>query len=108
MVNIVLNPLSILISSLLLAGTSSAIEIATPQMGRQLFESPLLGTQHRSCASCHPNGKGLEKISDFSDSELKDIINACIRDAQRGTPFAIDSQELDALLQHVRTLRNKP
>ena len=84
-----------------------AVEVATPDMGRILFESTQLGKSGRNCAVCHPDGKGLEKVGDFSDTELKDIINACIRDALQGPLFAGDSQELEALLQHVRSFQAK-
>ena len=83
-------------------GTSLAIEGPTLEYGKTLFESKDLGTKQRSCSSCHPEGKGLELTGDFNDSELKDIINACIRDAMGGTLFATDAQELDALLNYVR------
>ncbi len=92
---------------LILIGALSAmaIEIATPELGRSLFESPQLGKAGRSCATCHPGGKGLEEVGAFSDTELKDMINACIRNALKGTPFANDTQELNALMMHVRSLQ---
>lgn len=85
-----------------------AVEIATLDMGRALFESTRLGTTDRSCATCHPDGKGLDQVGDFSDAELKDIINACIRDALHGTRLTDDSQELNALLLYVRTFQGPP
>ena len=85
-----------------------AVEMATLDMGRSLFESTQLGTSDRSCATCHPGGKGLEQVDDFSDAELKDIINACIRDALHGTKLTDDSRELNALLLYVRTFQISP
>lgn len=92
-------PWALILASVL---SAMAVEIATPEMGRALFESTQLGKSGRSCAVCHPDGKGLDKVGDFSDAELKDIINACVRDALQGTLFPSDSQELSALLLHVR------
>ena len=86
---------------------SMAAEIRTSEIGRALFESTQLGKSGRSCTACHPEGKGLDKVGDFSDNELKDIINACVRDALQGTPFAGDSQELNALMLHVRRFQGK-
>lgn len=73
--------------------------------GRSLFESTQLGTSGQSCSTCHLSGKGLDKTGDFTDSELKDIINACIRDALKGSKFAEGAPELDALMHHVRTFQ---
>jgi len=86
---------------------SMATEITTSEIGRDLFESTKLGTSGRSCAVCHPDGKGLDKVGDFSDAELKDIINACVRDALHGTLFAGDSKELNALMLYVRNFQAK-
>lgn len=100
----ILFPLAMILTSVL---SAMAVEIATPEMGRALFESNQLGKSGRSCAACHPDGKGLEKVGDFTDAELKDIINACVRDALQGTLFSGDSQELNALLLHVRSFQVK-
>jgi len=99
----------ILPMALILVGVlpAMAVEVATPEMGRALFESTRLGKSGRSCAVCHPEGKGLDKVGDFSDAELKDIINACVRDALQGPLFPDDSQELTALMLHVRSLQAK-
>lgn len=80
----------------------AAVEAPSLELGQTLFEATDLGSKQRSCATCHPQGKGLEQVGDFNDQELKDIINACIRDALGGTMFAADSQEMDALLAYVR------
>ena len=70
------------ISLLLMTGISAqATEAPTLSLGKALFESTELGTKGRGCVTCHEQGKGLEMIGDFNDSELKDIINACLRDA---------------------------
>jgi len=104
MKSFILLPLALILANVLPA---MAVEVATPDMGRVLFESTQLGKSGRSCAVCHPDGKGLAKVGDFSDAELKDIINACVRDALQGTLFAGDSQELKALLLHVRSFQAK-
>jgi cytochrome c len=84
--------------------TTPALAIETPslELGKTLFESSELGTKNRSCSSCHPQGKGLDLVGDFDDEELKDIINACIRDAQGGKLISTESQEMQALLSYVR------
>jgi hypothetical protein len=79
-----------------------AIETPSLGLGKILFESVELGTKDRSCATCHPHGKGLNMIGDFNDTELKDIINACLRDALGGQPISLESQEMNALVAYVR------
>ena len=86
----------------LLAGPVLAIEGPTLDLGKTLFEATTLGSGGRSCEACHPAGTGLDQVGDFSDNELKEIINACIRDALKGRMLAIESQEMDALLNYVR------
>jgi len=82
-----------------------AIEGPSLTLGKTLFESTELGTEGRSCATCHAQGKGLELVGDFTDMELKDIINACLRDAVRGEMISPESQEMEALLGYVRTFQ---
>jgi cytochrome c len=91
--------LGILIMTVLPA---QAIEAPSLSLGKTLFEATLLGTKGKSCASCHPQGKGLAMVGDFNDMELKDIINACLRDALGGALISTDSQEMNALLAYVR------
>lgn len=76
-----------------------------PPNGRALFESRSLGVNGRSCATCHPGGKGLDKVGDFSDAELRDIINACIRDALHGARLGDDSPDLADLVLYVRSFQ---
>ena len=79
-----------------------ATEAPTIDLGKTLFESVELGTKGRSCAGCHPQGKGLDMVGDFNDIELKDIINACLRDALGAGLISAQSQEMEALLSYVR------
>lgn len=98
---------SIIVTSILLVSAMGtyAIEAPSLSLGRTLFESSELGTKDRSCATCHSQGKGLDMIGDFSDTELKDIINACMRDALGAETISVESQEMNALLGYVRTFQ---
>jgi cytochrome c len=94
------------ISLLLMMGISAqATEAPTLSLGKALFESTELGTKGRGCVTCHEQGKGLEMIGDFNDSELKDIINACLRDAMGAKLISTESQEMEALLVYVRSFQ---
>ena len=93
----------VLISLLLMTGVCvHATESPTLGLGQTLFESTDLGTKGLGCVTCHAQGKGLDMIGDFNDVELKDIINACLRDAMGGQLMSTESQELEALLGYVR------
>jgi cytochrome c peroxidase len=98
-----MNKSLLIISMLLITGFHAyAIEAPSLGLGKTLFDSTELGTKGLSCAACHPQGKGLDKIGDFNDTELKDIINACLRDALGGKLISPDSQEMNALVGYVR------
>jgi cytochrome c len=79
--------------------------IPTPlraETAEQLFHSTALGSNGKSCATCHPQGKGLEKIADYDDATLREIINFCIRDALKGELLPEKSAELRALGSYLR------
>jgi len=84
-----------------------AIESPSLSLGKTLFESTELGTKGRSCATCHAQGKGLGMVGDFNDTELKDIINACLRDALGAKMISAESQEMNALVGYVRKFQKK-
>ena len=88
-------------------GVALATEGPTVAMGQTLFVSTDLGSNGKSCASCHPGGKGLNEIGAYDDAMLKEMINFCIRDALKGKMFALESQELDSMLLYLRTLPQK-
>ena len=93
---------------LLMTGFSAyAIEAPSLSLGKTLFESEELGTKGRSCTTCHQNGKGLDMVGDFNDTELKDIINACLRDALGADTISLESQEMNALVGFVRMYQKK-
>ena len=91
------------ISLLFITGICAhATEAPTLNLGKTLFESTELGSKGRGCVTCHAQGKGLEMIVDFNDTELKDIINACLRDAVGAKMISTEAQEMEALLSYVR------
>jgi len=92
---------------LLLGVQSHANESPTLSLGKTLFEATELGTNGKSCKTCHSKGKGLNMIGDFNDEELKDIINACLRDALGGKLISAESQEMVALHAYVRKFQKE-
>ena len=98
-----MNKSIIVVGILLMTGLHAhAIESPSLSLGKTLFESTALGTKGRSCTTCHAQGKGLNMVSDFNDTELKDIINACLRDALGAKMISAESQEMNALVGYVR------
>jgi cytochrome c len=75
--------------------------------GAELFASPALGTSGSSCAECHPAGKGLEDLEDYSDGRLGVAINACITKPLKGKALGEDSVELRSLILYLRSLAAK-
>ncbi len=103
-----MNKAMIIFSLFLLVGVHAhANEAPSLSLGKTLFESTELGSNAKSCQSCHPQGKGLDMIGDFSDEELKDIINACLRDALGGKIISTESQEMVALHAYVRKFQKE-
>ena len=100
---------SILFFSLffLLAVQGQANEAPSLSLGKTLFQSTELGSKGKCCQTCHSQGKGLEMIGDFNDEELKDIINACLRDALGGKLISVESQEMVALHDYVRKFQKE-
>jgi len=88
----------------LFSAIATATEGPTLALGEALFASHALGNNGKSCADCHPGGKGLEESGAYDDAQLKEMINFCIRDALAGRMFAPASQELDSMLLYLRSL----
>ena len=72
--------------------------------GMQLFNSIALGTNGRSCATCHPNGKGLEDAADYDKTKLAAMTNKCIVNALKGKALADNSPDLDSLVMYMNAL----
>jgi mono/diheme cytochrome c family protein len=73
--------------------------------GKALFNDSKLGTVGRSCNSCHPNGKGLEKATDRKD--LPKVINSCIENALKSKRINPNSSEMADLVAYSNSLKGK-
>ncbi|NIQ96407.1 MAG: cytochrome C [Desulfuromonadales bacterium] len=90
-------------ATLLTPSLSLATEAPNKEMGQTLFHSDELGTNGRSCATCHPSGEGLEEIQGWETPLLKQQINDCIRGALEGAPLDNDSTEMNSLIIYLRS-----
>lgn len=83
--------------------------------GKALFEDSKLGggTSGKSCASCHPGGRGLEGIADKKEyramgrtyTSLESITNYFIVTAQLGKGLDPQSEEMQALVAYMNSLK---
>ncbi len=91
---------------LVAGGTAfSAQQGATVEKGKALFNDPKLGTTGKSCNSCHPDGKGLEKSG--SRPDLTDVINGCITIPLKGKAIDAKSSEMESLVLYIKSLGSK-
>ena len=81
---------------------SAASQGASIDKGKALFNDPKLGTNGKTCNTCHPNGKGLEKAGEKSD--LEGIINGCITIPLKGKALDPKSVEMQSLVLYVKSL----
>ncbi len=72
--------------------------------GKELFNSTTLGTNGKSCASCHAAGKGLKKTAAYDDAKLKKITNQCISKALKGHTLPTGSSDLTSLVLYMKSL----
>ena len=91
------------IALFVLTTVASAAGVASIEQGNKLFKSTLLGTNGRSCAGCHPDGKGLEEAAAYDKKTLATIANRCIVKALDGKALAVDSPELTSLVLYLNT-----
>ena len=88
-----------------LATTGVAAETVSAQRGEALFNDTRLGTNGKSCSTCHAKGKGLKEAYEYSDANLAAIVNRCIEKPLAGTPIAPDSPDMKSLLLYLRTFK---
>ncbi len=85
--------------------TFAAQSEATIEKGKALFNDPNLGTNGKSCNSCHPNGKGLERSR--SNPELVETINGCITILLKGKALDPKSVDMQSLVLYVKSLGSR-
>lgn len=107
--------LSLVILSLVVPAAFAA---GNAEKGKAMFNDPKLGTNGKSCGSCHPNGKGLEKAGDMSKKEwktpagkeksLEDAVNICITVALKGKALDKKSQQMHDMVAYIHSLGKAP
>ena len=95
---------AVCLSMLAMAAFALAADGASPARGKELFTGKNLGTNGKSCSTCHPGGKGLEKAAAYDDEELGSVINQCIINPLKGTALAPSSSEMKSIIRYIRSL----
>ena len=94
----------VLLALFILTTVASAADAPSVEWGSKLFNSSSLGTNGRSCATCHLDGKGLEDVADSGGEALANIANQCIAKALKGEKLGVDSPEMASLVLYMKTL----
>lgn len=96
--------IQVFIALFVLATVATAAGWPSIDHGKELFNSNLLGTNGRSCSTCHPDGKGLEEAADYDDKALAKIVNRCIVKSLNGKAVDAGSPDLTSLIMYLKTL----
>lgn len=107
--------LSLLISMFFIF-MANAVFAENLEKGRLLFNDTSLGTNGKSCNSCHLGGKGInsnkERYVIFGKEldELEDAVNFCIEMALKGKPLDKNSEKMKDMVAYLKSLgvKEKP
>lgn len=83
--------------------------------GKVLFNDSKAFGGTKSCSSCHPDGKGLEKASSKKDlrtplgpaKSLEEAINTCIVNANKGKALDPKSAQMKDMVAYIKSLGKK-
>jgi cytochrome c len=95
---------TMVIARLALTGAALAAVQDPVQRGGELFNSTRLGTNGKSCSTCHPGGSKMEGAATYDDKELIKVVNQCIKESLAGKPPAAKSADMQALIKYIRTV----
>ena len=96
---------------------SFAFAAGNVEKGKALFNAlkAFGGTSGKSCATCHPDGQGLEKSAGKKEwknpagtwKSLEAAINACIVNANKGKAIGAKSEEMKDIVAYIKSLEVK-
>jgi cytochrome c len=94
----------VLLTAVLALGMTAPCMAASVEEGKKLFSATDMGSNGKSCATCHPGGKGIGDLSGMDQEELAAAVNACVTSALEGKALPEDSEELHSLNFYLRSL----
>ena len=82
------------------------------ERGKAYFNSKTFAGGKKPCSACHPNGRGLEgsgakttfSIMGGKQSNLEEVINVCIVNANKGKALDVNSAEMQELATYIKSL----
>ncbi|MBI5603107.1 MAG: hypothetical protein HY879_07105 [Deltaproteobacteria bacterium] len=96
-------------------GLTFAFAAGDVEKGKKLFNDPKFaeGTADKSCNSCHPDGKGLEKSGAkkkfggmFAKAKnLQEVVNMCIMNALKGKAIDPKSEGMSDIVAYIKSLK---
>jgi len=94
---------------------SFAFAAGNVEKGKALFNDPKFagGTAGKSCSSCHPDGKGLEKAAEKKEfgimgkkqMSLEEAVNFCIMNANKGKAIDPKSEQMKDIVAYIKSLK---
>ena len=72
------------------------------ERGKELFNRTELGTNGKSCSTCHPDGKKLARAATYAKGELEEIINQCIKNPLEGKGLDPASSDMKSLIMFIK------
>jgi cytochrome c553 len=94
---------------------SFAFAAGNVEKGKALFNDPKVagGTSGKSCNSCHPDGKGLEKSAEKKEfnimgqkqTGLEEAVNFCIVNAIKGKAIDSKSEQMKDIVTYIKSLK---
>jgi len=96
---------------------SAALLSGNMEKGMMLFNDTKFAgaTSGKSCNTCHPDGKGLEKAADkkefnimgMKQNSLEEAVNVCIENAIKGKAINTKSDQMMDIVAYIRSLKGK-
>jgi len=104
-----------LIMALLIASPSVRADDSNPsvELGKKLFYGQSLGTNGKSCSTCHQSERKLGVLASKSSwfggnaKTLEQAINLCIQSTLKGKALPEDSVELQSISLYMRSFIKK-
>lgn len=105
---------TVMILSIVILSVGLAFAGGSVENGKKLYNDITLGgsTNAKSCNTCHPGGKGLEKagtkkytsLMGMKVNALEDVVNICIERPLGGKKLAHDSQKMKDIVSYIKSL----
>ncbi len=109
--------IALIVIAIMVACVSPAVNPTPEGRGKALFNDPKLGNgaSGRSCSTCHPDGRGLERIAGKKEwktpggdiKTVEEVINICVVVALEGTVLDVKSGQMKDLVSYINTLKPK-